>query len=165
MGIELIEFHDYSMEVKHELNDILISCLHEAAGEIEAAAKKNAEVRTGQTKGSYGYIVKPERGEAQIGSPLENAIWEEFGTGEYALEGNGRSGGWWIKVGMGSNEIAPDVAASYKWEKVKKDKNGNLTAVFTRGKKPRRILQRAFDSKKKTVKKIFENGLKEGMNK
>lgn len=159
-----IEFSDYSVQVKDMMEKTVIGCLHEAAGEIEAQAKKNAEVKTGQTKGSYGYKVIPEQLEAKIGSPLENAIWEEFGTGEYALEGKGRSGGWWIKVGMGRDEIAPDVAASYKWEKVRKDKDGNLTFVFTRGKKPRRILQRAFDAKKNIVKQIFERGMKEGMD-
>jgi hypothetical protein len=29
-----------------------------------------------------------------VGSPLENAIWEELGTGEYALGGNGRKTPW-----------------------------------------------------------------------
>ena len=32
-----------------------------------------------------------------VGSDLENAIWEEFGTGEYALHGGGRKGGWVYK--------------------------------------------------------------------
>ena len=32
--------------------------------------------------------------EAIIGSSDQNAIWEEFGTGEHALQGNGRKGGW-----------------------------------------------------------------------
>lgn len=30
--------------------------------------------------------------EAVIGSPLENALWEEFGTGEHSINGNGRKG-------------------------------------------------------------------------
>lgn len=29
-----------------------------------------------------------------VGSDLENAIWKEFGTGEYALHGDGRKGDW-----------------------------------------------------------------------
>lgn len=34
---------------------------------------------------------------ATVGNPLQNAIWEEFGTGEYALEGDGRKTPWRYK--------------------------------------------------------------------
>ena len=161
-----IEFDDYSITVTNALQNAVTSCLHEAAGEIAAQAAKNSSnrVRTGQTKGSWNYIVDSEQGEAKIGSPLENAVWEEYGTGEYALNGDGRSEGWWVKVGMGANEMPPDVAATYKWEDVRKDKDGNITFVFTRGKRPNRALQRAFDEKKETVKKLFESGLKEELD-
>ena len=39
--------------------------------------------------------VNKHKHEAVIGSSDQNAIWEEFGTGEYALKGDGRKGGWW----------------------------------------------------------------------
>lgn len=161
-----IEFKDFSIAVTTALQNAVTGCLHEAAGEIVSQAVKNSSehVRTGQTKGSWNYVIDSEKGEAKIGSPLENAVWEEYGTGEYALNGDGRTGGWWVKVGMGANEMPPDVAASYKWESVRKDKDGNITFVFTRGKKPSRALQRAFDAKKKTVESIFESGMKEGLN-
>lgn len=161
-----IEFNDYSIAVTTALQTAVAGCLHEAAGEIAAQAAKNSNnrVRTGKTKGSWSYVVDSKKGEAKVGSPLENAVWEEFGTGEYALNGDGRAGGWWIKVGMGANEMPPDVAAAYKWEDVRKDKDGNITFVFTRGKKPNRALQRAFDAKKRTVEEIFENGLKEELD-
>ena len=82
-----VEFEDYSMQVKEALGNAAVSFLHEAAGELAAATARNSRVRTGQTKGSYEYKVE-ESGEeptAYIGSNLENAIWEEYGTGEYAL--------------------------------------------------------------------------------
>ncbi|MBQ8982709.1 MAG: hypothetical protein IJ079_03895 [Lachnospiraceae bacterium] len=156
-----VEFADYSVEVKAALQDAVIGCLHDAATEIVTEAVKNSSEHTasGQTKGSFGYRVDPSTCEAAIGSSMENAVWEEFGTGEYAAEGNGRKGGWWIKVGMGTDEIEPGIAAKYRWEKVKKDKDGNLIAVFTRGKRPTRALQRAFDAKKRAVQKIFEQEL------
>lgn len=159
-----IEFKDFSIAVTTALQNAVTGCLHEAASEIASQAAKNTNVHTGQTKGSWNYVIDTEKGEAKIGSPLENAVWEEYGTGEYALNGDGRTGGWWVKVGMGANEMPPDVAAAYKWEAVRKDKDGNITFVFTRGKKPSRALQRAFDTKKKTVESIFESGLKEELN-
>lgn len=59
------------------------------SGELEAQVKRNTRVDTGQTKGSWTYKVDEANGEAMVGSPQENAIWEEFGTGQYALNGDG----------------------------------------------------------------------------
>ena len=78
------------------------------------------------------------------GSPLENAIWNEFGTGEFALEGKGRKGGWWVRVGNGENEMRPEVAEAYEWPKVRK-KMGKIVKVFTYGKRPQRSLFNAFE--------------------
>lgn len=90
-----VKFEDYSVEVKGVLEDAAIAYLHEAAGELEAQTKRNqTRVGTGQTKGQWTYVVDEDKLQATIGNPLENAIWEEFGTGEYALNGDGRKGGW-----------------------------------------------------------------------
>ena len=75
---------------------------------------------------------------AYIGSNYENAIWEEFGTGEYALEGNGRRGGWHYE-----------------------DDNGDWH--FTYGKTPNRALWNAYVTKKAAIKAHLENLLKGGM--
>ena len=72
-----------------------------------------------------------ENGVATVGSPLENAVWEEFGTGEYALNGDGRKGGWFYEDDEGKGH-------------------------FTRGKKPRRALHRAFETKKTPLIKLAE---------
>ena len=75
--------------------------LYEAAGELEAQVKRNTKVGTGQLKNSWTYKVDESKGEATIGSPLENAIWEEFGTGQYALHGDGRKTPWVYKDDKG----------------------------------------------------------------
>lgn len=92
-----IEFKDYSVEVKNEINEAIIAFLHEAAGEIVSQTKRNTPVDTGQLKGSWTYEVQEHKGEATIGSSLENAIWNEFGTGQYALHGDGRKTPWKYK--------------------------------------------------------------------
>lgn len=89
-----VEFTDNRIEVKDVLESAAIAFLNEAAGEVQSAAQRNSRVKTGQTRGSYEYQVDESGLEAEIGSGLENAIWEEFGTGEYALNGDGRKGGW-----------------------------------------------------------------------
>jgi hypothetical protein len=125
-----IEFHDYSMEAKAKLDNAITAYLYEAAGELEAQVKRNTKVDTGDTKASWTYIVDESGGKAVVGSPMQNAIWEEFGTGEYAIKGNGRKTPW-----------------------VYQDEKGNWHR--TTGKKPKRAFQRAFDScKNKLIRRI-----------
>lgn len=135
-----VEFTDNSIKVKSAMTEAMISWLYEAAYAIESQVKQNTAVDTGQTKGSWDFSVDESKGEAVVGSPLENAIWEEFGTGEYALNGNGRKGGWFYEDDKG---------------------NGH----FTHGKKPRRALYKAFESKKTAVIRRAEQITKSEMEK
>ena len=97
-----VKFEDYSVQVEGVLEEAAIAYLHEAAGELVAQTKRNqTRVGTGQTKGQWTYVVDEDKLQATIGNPLENAIWEEFGTGEYALNGDGRKGGWVYKDDKG----------------------------------------------------------------
>lgn len=93
-----VRLEDFSVQVIGVLEDAAIAYLYEAAGEVEAQAKRNTRRgSTGQTANSWSYKVDENKLEATVGNPLENAIWEEFGTGEYALHGDGRKGGWIYK--------------------------------------------------------------------
>ena len=74
--------------------------------------------------------------EAAIGNTLENAIWTEFGTGEYALNNNGRKTAWRYQ-----------------------DAKGNW--YTTTGKKPIRMLFNAFVTKKNAVIRIIEQHYKD----
>ena len=127
-----VELKDFILQVKAALDEKAMQFLEEAASEVESAASRYSRVRSGQLKGSWTHIVEGK--EATIGSPLQNAIWEEYGTGEYAAGGDGRKGGW----------VYRDAAGDYH---------------FTRGKTPNRTLQRAFESRKNAIinlaKQIF----------
>lgn len=131
-----VEIQDYSIQVKDALNSGAITGLYLAAVEIQKAVVDNSRIDTGQLKGSWNHHVDESALEATIGSPLENAIWEEFGTGEYAAEGNGRKGGWFYE-----------------------NKNGET--VFTRGKYPTHALQKAFDSKKGVAERLIKQSIQE----
>lgn len=147
-----VKFEDHSIEVKAAMNKILVSFLHEAAGAIVSQAKRNSrvgKVAGGKTKGSWKYEVDEGRMIATVGSSEENALWEEFGTGEYALEGKGRKGGWYISIGNGSGQISESVVEAYNM-KVVYGKDGKKFA-YTKGKKPNRTLFRAFESKKNAI--------------
>lgn len=130
-----VEFHDYSIRVKAEINDALIAALHEASGEIVSQTARNTRVKTGQLKGSWTYNVDESKLESTIGSPLENAIWEEFGTGVYALNGDGRKTAW-----------------SYQ------DEKGDWHT--TTGKKGTRAFYNAFTSLKSSIISLFERKMK-----
>ncbi len=121
-----IKFESYVDEVTEAMEAAAVAWLHEAAGEIEAQTKRNTAVDTGQLKGSWTYNVDAEKLEAQVGSPLENAIWEEFGTGQFALKGNGRKTPWVYQDSKGN------------WHK-------------TTGKRPKRAFFNAFNALKKRL--------------
>lgn len=134
-----VTFIDNRIKVKSELNDITTAWLYEASGEIQSATQRNqTRVDTGKTKSSWTYVVDENKGEATVGSPDQNAIWEEFGTGEYALNGNGRKKPW-------------------KYQ----DSKGNW--YTTKGKKPLRAFHNAFTVNKDKIQRALENKLK-GMN-
>lgn len=69
---------------------------------------------------------------------MQNAIWEEYGTGEYAAGGDGRKGGWVYRDAAGD------------WH-------------FTFGKRPNHTLQRAFESTKGKAVKLIERAIKEAV--
>lgn len=162
MSVELI---DFSIKVTEAMEGALIAGLHEAAGEVEARTKRNS--RQGHAFGGiqatalWDHKVDAGKKEAAIGSPHEAGFWEEFGTGEHALNKNGRKG-WWIYVegqdsGSGgktysSQEEAEAVAASMRAD--------GIPAHATNGIDPNRPLYRAFSSAKPVVKAIFEAKLK-----
>lgn len=130
-----VRFEDYRIEIKAALDDAAISYLYEAGGEMEAQVKRNSRVDSGQLKNAWTHKVDESKGECVVGNPLENAIWEEFGTGEYALHGDGRKGGWFYK-----------------------DEKGNWHHTY--GKTPHRALKRAFDSLKVPLIRRAEQVLK-----
>ena len=130
-----IIFEDYSIKVKEAIESNINAVLEECAGELESQVKRNSRVRTGKTKNSFRHMVDDEKHIATIGSSDENAIWEEFGTGEHALKGNGRKGGWFYEDEKGDGH-------------------------FTYGKKPSRAFWNAYTSMKAKIIQHIQNSLK-----
>lgn len=124
----VVKFEDNSIQVEKALDEAVKAFLYEVGGEVHSQTQKRMRVDTERTKDAWKYVVDENAQKVTIGNPLENAIWEEFGTGEYALNGNGRKGGWFYKD----------------------RKTGKF--IFTRGKTPRRAFQLAFNASKKGIK-------------
>lgn len=130
-----VEFHDFSVKVMGEIDDRVNIVLEECAGELESQIKRNSRVDTGKTKNSFRHHVDDDAHVAYIGSPDENAIWEEFGTGEYAINGDGRKGGW-----------------------VYYDEKGERH--FTIGKKPSRAMWNAYSRMKNMIIRRIQDFMK-----
>lgn len=134
-----VEFQYFSIQVKGQISDRVNAALEECAGELESQVKRNFDtsgrVDTGRTKNSFRHMVDDGTHTAYIGSDYENAIWEEFGTGEHALSGDGRKGGWRYKDEKG------------QWH-------------YTTGKKPSRAFWRAYTSLKSAIVRRLESAMR-----
>ena len=137
-----IKFIDHTEQVKAVIADLAMSSLEEAAGELESQVKQNTVVDTTKTKNSWQHRVTKDGEDyvAAVGSDYENAIWEEFGTGEYALNGDGRKGGW-----------------AYE-----DPKTGET--IWTRGKRPRRPFHHAYSTMKNKIIKFLQDQFKGGLS-
>lgn len=147
-----VKFEDFSIEVQQALSEAAIQFLEEAASELQSQAQRKTavgRVSGGKTKGDWKHVVDESKLEATIGNTNQNAIWEEFGTGEYALEGKGRRGGWYIPIGEGEGQISQSVVDAYNM-KVSYGKDG-MKYAYTTGKKPKRMLHNAFEENKAKI--------------
>lgn len=157
-----VRFESNAIEVVGKVADEVNAWLEEASGELEAQTKRNTpvgRVAGGGTKEKWTHEVDEGKLEAVVGNTQETAIWIEFGTGDYALEGKGRKGGWWILIGEGSGMISQNVVDAYGF-KIGYGSNGKKYA-FTRGMKPKRILHNAVESNKSKIRKRLISRLKE----
>ena len=132
-----VKFTDNSIQVINAINQEILNALEEASGELEAQVKRNPKVDKKKKKNSWTHKVDEHKYEAYVGSNYENAIWEEFGTGVYAQNGNGRK----------------DVPWTYQDEQGKWHR--------TKGKKPRKALQKAFNSMKNRIERFFKERFKD----
>lgn len=127
--MEDLIFQDNSRVVIQAIEDTAIAFLHEAKASIASQTSMNCRVNTTALQQSFqnDSTVDEKKLCAYVGSNLQYAIYEELGTGEYALEGNGRKGGW---------AYFDDTEG--KW-------------YFTRGNQPQRMLHNAYMRKKTAI--------------
>lgn len=162
-------FEDYTIQVQDAMDDRINIALEEAAGELESQVKRNTRVAAtngSKTKNSFKHKVIDAEHKAYIGSDYENAIWEEFGTGEHAIKENGGKGGrsgYWVFV-KGSSGGAKSTGKSYTLKEAKKVmailRSKGLDAYYTNGKKPSRAFWKAYVSSKNKIISHIQNALK-----
>lgn len=151
-----VVFEDYSVKVKKELRDKAIAFLYEIGGELVSRTDRNSRRKTSKTAGSYKYKVDEGELAVHVGSDYMNAIWEEFGTGSHAINGDGRKG-WWVYVDKGSTVTSSSGGGkSYASPKqaemaVAILKSEGLDAHMTKGKTANRPLFKAYTSFKSSI--------------
>jgi HK97 gp10 family phage protein len=98
--------------------------VNRTSARVERGAKKKAPVDDGRLRSSIH--MQPFRGgyEIDVGTNVHYAVYQEYGTGIYAVKGNGRKTPW-----------------AYVDPKTKK-------LVWTRGNKPHPFLNPAFEKEK-----------------
>ena len=155
-----VEFTDNSVAVKTALEQAIIAKLYEAAGELQGQTVRNSKpVKYGQqdVKNSWGYVVDEDKLEAVVGSSLDAAYWEELGTGEYALNKDGRPG-WWVYVE--GNDTPRANQKMYTEQEAKQTaaflRSKGLDAHATKGTEANRPLYRAFTALKTPLIRMFE---------
>lgn len=131
-----ITFEDFSGEITKEMEKTINIWLEEASNELVSQVATRTRRGTGETAGAWTYLVDKNNHSAYIGNPLENAIWEEFGTGEFAFNGDGRKGGW-----------------TYFDERKNK-------YFHTYGKKPTRALHHTFTTYEEPLKELLKSRLR-----
>jgi hypothetical protein len=163
MASNKIVFKDFTGEVSEEIKNIILNCLEEASSEIES----QAITRTGtgayhrEIASKWTHMVDRNKYEAIIGNPMENALWVEYGTGEYALNGDGRKG-YWVFV-KGSDGKSSRSTKQYTLQEAKQTvafmRSKGLDAMYTKGTPPKRPLHLAFKTSEKPIKDLFRNKL------
>lgn len=152
------KFEDNSVKIIKALDEVGQQWLEDATRILHRQVVQNSRVDTGQTKSSWKKIVEDKEG--IVGSTSENAIWEEFGTGHYAVNGDGRKDAWYVPV------------EGYLGHK-KPTYNGKVIVVYgkngqafykTNGKKPNRALENAKNSTEKKIQKRLEQLIKEKLS-
>ena len=142
-----VTFTDNSVQVKAELDRALVAFLREASAEVKTQAERFTPVDSSQLKKHWDTVVDTKQKQAIIGNTLEYAIYQEFGTGEYALEGKGRKG-YWVFVKDNDTGNMSRSAKSYTLAEAKRImaylRSKGLEAYYTNGVKPKRMLYKSF---------------------
>ncbi|MCM8710538.1 HK97 gp10 family phage protein [Clostridium sp. SYSU_GA19001] len=132
-----MSFHDNSKACKKAIRRAQEKWLYAVGELLVSAIRPLIPVDTSSLKTSLDYKVDIDKMEVIIGVGEHYAMYVEFGTGEYAENGQGRKGGWMFK--------------NYK--------TGDL--IFTRGGHPKPYMRPGFRSQKQNVKALLEKYLKE----
>lgn len=132
------KLEDYSNERIADIERAAVKALTKVGLIVESSAKTKARFDTGQLRDGIDHKVSAKGKETvvMVGSNDDHAVYNEFGTGEFAEKGNGRKGGWFY--------VGPDGKGH-----------------FTRGMTAQPFIRPAFRENTETAKMVIGNTFKE----
>lgn len=162
-----VEFKDNTLQVKEKLGSVTLAWLEEASGELQSQIVRNTVGGHSGLRDKWQHMVDKDKGEAVVGHPWQLAIWYEFGTGEYAQNGDGRKGYWvYVRNEYNGQEVAYPSSGGKQYTReeakrvVARMRAEGLDAHYTSGMHPRRPMQNAFESLKNPLIARLESMLK-----
>ena len=160
MKLESVSLETHILEAVDRIDSITEQFLTEIGALIAADAAAMSPVDEGQLKGSWDYVVDIAEHSVTVGSSLENAVWNEFGTGTHAANGDGRSSPWYVPVAGYTGSRKP----AYKGKvTVVYGKNG-VRYFKTDGKAAQHTLQHTADQDLPKAEKRLAALLKRGLS-
>lgn len=159
-----VKFTDNRIQVKSAINDKSIAFLHKAKETLVSQTVRNTPSDTGELKRSFtnDSYVDENNLIAYIGSSLEYSIYVELGTGIHAVNGNGRKGYW---VYVEDSNSSKKSTKHYTLEEAKETasylRSKGLKAYYTNGRPAKRMLYRAYQTKKSEVLQTANTMFKE----
>ena len=162
--MEKVIFEDFTGEVTKEIENIMLNWLEEASSELESQtiARAGTGAYYREVASKWTHIVDKSKYEAIVGNPMENALWVEYGTGEYALNGDGRKD-WWVFIEGGSGKSSNESKHYKTKEEAKRAvaylRSKGIPAGYTKGQLPKRPLHHAFVKNAKPLKEELKNRL------
>ena len=159
-----VKFTDNSVNVKAAMDNAIRAYLYESGETLQRRAANNTTIGS-ETAGKWKYRVDESKQECVIGNPSEMSLWDELGTGEWAVNKDGRKG-YWVYVKGSGRSISPSQKQYTKDEAkqiVAMMRADGLEAYYTNGRKPSRGFQKAFNALKPTLIRRAEDVLKARM--
>ena len=159
-----VKFTDNSAQVKGAMNDAIVAYLYEAGETLKRRASNNTTIGA-ETAGKWDYKVDEKEAQTVIGNPSEMSLWDELGTGEWALNKDGRKGYWVYVKGSGRSTSANQKKYTLQEAKqiVAMMRADGLDAYYTNGRKPARGFFKAFTALKPALIRRAEDILKARM--
>lgn len=156
-----VSFTDNSIKVQAALDEAIRAYLYEAGETLQRRAANNTTIGH-ETAEKWQYRVEEKKQECIVGNPLESSLWDELGTGEWAVNKDGRKG-YWVYVAGSARNPNPS-QKQYTKEEARKTvawmRSEGLDAHYTNGRKPARGFQKAFDMLKPALIRRAEELLK-----
>lgn len=157
-----IEFTDNSNKTKAEIEEAIKRALTKIGITAENHAVDNIRSTVKQSKGTLANSIdsKVVDDTVYVGSNLEYAIYNEFGTGVY---GENKTSGYWVYVSGSESKNDKAKGKRYSLQEAKKIvhylREKGLEAYYTQGMKPKHFLKKAVQDHVSEYQQIMNDEL------